>query len=351
MRIAQVMGSAALGGAEAFYERLVPALAKAGETVLAVTRRDAGRTARLRAAGIDPVELPFGNHFDFVTARRLAATLDAFAPDVVMSWANRASGYACRARRRPGARWRLVGRMGGYYDLKYYRDCDHIVGNTRDLRDWIVRQGWPVERAHHLPNFAHDFAGIAPAALPSGTRLLALGRLHPNKAFDVLLRAMPLLPGVHLSIAGHGPEEEALRRLAGELGVAERVSFLGWREDTGALLAACDVFVCPSRHEPLGNVVLEAWSASRPVVAAAAQGPSELIEPGVTGLLVPREDHAALAAAIGGVLADPARAAALAAAGRAEFERAHAEGPVLRRWQEFLHAVAPVPEPSLRELA
>jgi glycosyltransferase involved in cell wall biosynthesis len=341
MRIAQVMGSAALGGAEAFFERLVPALARAGESVLAVTRRDAGRTARLRDVGIEPVELPFGQRFDFVTARRLAATLDSFAPDVVMSWMNRASGYACQARRRPGVRWCLVGRMGGYYDLKHYRACDHIVGNTRDLRDWIIGQGWPAARAHHLPNFAQDFGGVAPAALPGRTKLLALGRLHPNKAFDVLLRAMPLLPGAHLSIAGQGPEQAALQRLAGELGVAERVAFLGWREDTGALLAACDLLVCPSRHEPLGNVVLEAWSASRPVVAAAAQGPSELIEDGITGLLVPLEDPAALAAAIAGLLADPARAAALAAAGRAAFERTHAEGPVLRRWQEFLHAVAP----------
>lgn len=346
MRIAQVMGSAALGGAEAFFERLVPALAGVGETVLAVTRRDAGRTARLRAAGIDPVELPFGHRLDFVTGRRLAATLDGFAPDVVMSWMNRASGYAGQARRRPGVRWRLVGRMGGYYDLKHYRACDHIVGNTRDIRDWLVREGWPADRAHYLPNFAHDFAGVAPAALPARPRLLALGRLHPNKAFDVLLRAMPLLPDVTLAIAGEGPEREALLRLAGALGVAGRVAFLGWREDTGALLAACDILVCPSRHEPLGNVVLEAWSASKPVVAAAAQGPTELIADGVTGLLVPKEDPAALAAAIAGLLADPARAATLAVAGRAEFGRAHAEGPVLRRWQEFLRAVAPVPEPA-----
>jgi glycosyltransferase involved in cell wall biosynthesis len=346
MRIAQVMGSAALGGAEAFYERLVPALAAAGETVLAVTRRDAGRTARLRAAGIDPVELPFGQHLDFVTGRRLAATLDGFAPDVVMSWMNRASGYAGPARRRPGVRWRLVGRLGGYYDLKHYRGCDHLVGNTRDLRDWIVAQGWPAERTHHLPNFAHDLAGAAPATLPGGTRLLALGRLHANKAFDVLLRAMPLLPGTHLAIAGEGPERAALERLAGTLGIADRVHLLGWREDTGALLAGCDLLVCPSRHEPLGNVVLEAWSAGRPVVAAAAQGPSELIADGVTGLLVPREEPAALAAAIAALLADPARAAGLAAAGRAEFLRAHAEAPVLRRWREFLAAVAPVPEPA-----
>jgi glycosyltransferase involved in cell wall biosynthesis len=220
-----------------------------------------------------PVALPFGNAFDFVTRRRLGAALAGFRPAVVMAWMNRASGYAGAVKRR-GAPWTLVGRLGGYYDLRHYRHCDHLVGNTRDLRDWLVRQGWPADRTHHLPNFVADFAGLAPATLPAppgAARLLALGRLHRNKGFDVLLRALALLPGAHHSLAGEGPERPSLLRLAGELGIADRVAFLGWREDAGALLAGCDVFVCPSRHEPLGNVVLEAWSASRPVVAAAAQ--------------------------------------------------------------------------------
>jgi glycosyltransferase involved in cell wall biosynthesis len=122
--------------------------------------------------------------------------------------------------------------------------------------------------------------------------------------------------------------------------VAERIHLLGWRQDAGALLAACDVFVCSSRHEPLGNIVLEAWSAARPVVAVAAQGPSELIIDGQTGLLTPLEAPEALARAIAALLADPPRAAALAAAGRATFEAAHAEGPVLSAWRDFLHKLA-----------
>jgi glycosyltransferase involved in cell wall biosynthesis len=341
MRIAHVIAGAPAGGAEAFYERLVIAQQAAGEAVLAVIRRDAGRAARLRAGGLAPAELPFGGWFDLRTASGLRAVLDGFRPEVVVSWANRASRFAGRVKRR-GAAWPLVGRMGGYYDLKYYRHCDHIIGNTRGLRAWLVGQGWPEARAHYVPNFAADFAATAPAALPAppgAPRLLALGRLHANKGFDVLLRALALLPGAHLSLAGEGPERPALERLAAELGVAGRVAFLGWRQDAGALLAGCDIFVCPSRHEPLGNVVLEAWSAARPVVAAAAQGPVELIREGETGLLVPKEDAAALAAAIAGLVDNPGRAAALAAAGRAEFARDHAEASVLARWREFLVAV------------
>jgi glycosyltransferase involved in cell wall biosynthesis len=349
-RVAHVMAGAPMGGAEAFFERLAVAQHAAGEAVLTVVRADAGRAARLRAGGLDPVQLAFGGPFDLRTGPALRRALDAFAPAVAVSWANRATLFAGRMRRR-GATWTLVGRLGGYYDLKYYRHCDHLVGNTRGIRDWLVEQGWPAERAHMVPNFAADFAGAVPAALPAppgAAKLLALGRLHRNKGFDVLLRALALLPGAHLSLAGEGPERAALEAQARALGVAGRVAFLGWREDTGALLAACDVFVCPSRHEPLGNVVLEAWSAARPVVAAAAQGPREVVRDGETGVLVPLEAPEPLAAAVAALLADPPRRAALAAAGRAEFERAHAAAPVLARWSAFLRAVAPT---SVREAA
>jgi glycosyltransferase involved in cell wall biosynthesis len=197
---------------------------------------------------------------------------------------------------------------------------------------------------HYLPNFVEDFAGSAPADLPAASRaprLLAMGRLHPNKGFDVLLRAIALLPRGHVYLAGAGPEEAALRALAAELGITARVSFLGWRRDIGALLAAADIFVCSSRQEPLGNIVLEAWSAAKPVIAAAAQGPSELISDGKDGVLVPREDAVALAAAIAELSENPDRAAALAAAGRAHFAAAFAEAPVMARWQRLLADLKP----------
>ncbi|MBL6454721.1 glycosyltransferase [Belnapia sp. T6] len=342
MRIAHVIAGAPMGGAEAFFERLTLAQHAAGEQVLAVIRADAGRAARLQAGGLVPVQLPFGGVFDFRTGPGLRAALAGFLPQVVIAWANRASRFAGRLRRR-GAAWPLVGRMGGYYDLKYYRGCDHIIGNTEDIRAWVVSRGWPAERAHCVPNFAADLAGATPALLPAppgAPRLLALGRLHPNKGFDTLLRAVALVPGAHLSLAGEGPERLALERLAAELGLGPRFSLLGWRQDTGALLAACDLFICPSRHEPLGNVVLEAWSAARPVIATESQGPAMLIRPGETGLLVAKDQPEALAAAIAGLLAEPARAAALAAAGRAEYAARHAPAPVLARWREFLGGLA-----------
>jgi glycosyltransferase involved in cell wall biosynthesis len=332
MRVAQVMAGAALGGAELFFERLCLALHEAGEEVLPVIRRNPARAARLCAGGLRPVELAFGNRLDLLTRPRLRGVLAAFAPRVVVSWMNRASRMA------PRGNWTLVGRLGGYYDLRYYRACDHLVGNTRGIVAWLRAQGWAAARTHYLPNFVADLAGLPPAAdLPPGRPLLlGLGRLHSDKGFDLAIRALPRLPGAHLAIAGEGPERDALAALASREGVSGRVHFLGWREDAGALLKAADLFVCSSRIEPLGNMVLEAWSAGCPLVAFDAAGPAELVRDGTDGLIVPLEDTAALAAAVGALVDDRARAAALAAAGRARFAAEFAAAPVVAAWRRFL---------------
>lgn len=333
------MAGAPEGGAELFYERLTVALAGAGETVLPVIRRNAARAARLRAVGLAPTELGFGGPLDLFTGPRLRAALRRFAPRVVVAWMNRAARFT------PRGDWVLAGRLGGYYDLEYYRHCDHLIGNTQALATWMRDQGWAPSRVHYLPNFAPDLGGATPAdrialgASWDAPMVLALGRLHRNKAFDVLVRALPRLPGVHVVIAGEGPERAALEALARDEGVADRLHLPGWRSDTAALLAAADLLVCPSRIEPLGNVVLEAWSAGRAVVATAAAGPLELISPDRDGLLVPLEDPVALAAAIGSLREDPIRAGVLARNGRARYEAAFAPAPVLARWRDFLRSV------------
>lgn len=336
MRVAHIMAGAPAGGAELFFERLTVALARAGEEVLAVIRRNRDRAARLRANGLDPAELPFGGMFDLRTGRGIANALRRFQPRVAVAWMGRAASFA------PRGDWVLAGRLGGTYDLSRFRRCDHLIANTRGLVNWISTQGWPADRVHHVPNFAPDLAGATPIARsaigvpPDASLVLAMGRLHRNKAFDVLIRAIAELPGVHLAIAGEGPERPALLNQIEHASLSGRVHLLGWRADTASLLAAADVLACPSRVEPLGNVIIESWSAERPVVAAASAGPRELIRPGKDGLLVPIEDADALSAALQAAL-DNGRD--LAQAGRARYEAEFAEGPVLTRWRTFLATV------------
>ncbi len=343
MRIFQVMAGSSQGGAELFFERLTIALARRGMTQQLAIRKDAARAARLCAEGLTVAELPFGGKLDFRTRAALRRQLTAFDPDIVLSWMSRASDKL--PRKTVDARPVYCARLGGYYPLKYYRGCDHLIGNTPDIVDYLVRAGCPENKAHYLPNFVN--AETAPPlarstfSTPDGVPLLlAMGRLHQNKAFDVLIAAMVDLPGSFLWIAGEGPERQTLQEQAQSMGVADRIRFLGWREDGATLRATADILVCPSRIEPLGNVVIEGWAQRCPVVAARAAGPQFLIADGKDGLLVPPEDAPALARAIGRLIDDRDFARQIADRGYQSYMAQFTEDMVVDRYVRFFEKVA-----------
>lgn len=334
MRILQAMAGAKHGGAESFFMRLVSALHRAGVQQLVVIRKNAERAEALREVGIEPVELPFGGRMDIRTPFVMRREIKGFKPHVVMTWMNRATRMC------PRGDFTHVSRLGGYYDLKYYQNCDHLVANTEDIRDYLVNEGWPAEKAHYLPNFAGD-AKTEPVPRTkhytpvNGKLILAMGRLHANKAFDVLLEALVRLPEVYLWIAGDGPLRAELEAQALRLGIKPRVRFLGWRDNVAELLAACDIFVCPSRHEPLGNVVLEAWAQGKPVVAADSVGPGMLIRHMESGVLIPVNDSKELAEGISAVFEDDELRVRIANGGRAAFEADFTETIVVNKYVDF----------------
>jgi glycosyltransferase involved in cell wall biosynthesis len=147
------------------------------------------------------------------------------------------------------------------------------------------------------------------------------GRLVALKGVDVLLRAAASLPNLRVEVVGDGPERARLES------IGRRARFLGWQTGLDDLLAGWDLFALPSREEAFGIAALEAMAASLPVVATRVGGLPELVEDGLTGLLVPPDDPAALAAAIARLAADSALRARLGEAGRA---RAATHFPVER---------------------
>lgn len=338
MRVMQIMAGGKHGGAEAFFERLTLALHNDGLAERAIIRRDRDRAYRLAREGVPVTQLPFGGPPDLYTRWRIGREIAKWQPDVVIAWMSRA------ALKTPRSRAVLCGRLGGYYDLKYYRHCDHLIGNTEDIVAYIRTQGWPAERAHYLPNFVSskraDPIDRAKFDTPVDAPLvIALGRLHVNKAFDVLIDALAHVPQPYLWIAGTGPEEGALKERAATQGLTSRVRFLGWRDDIEALLASGDIFVCPSRHEPLGNVVIEAFAQGLPVVATASQGPSALIKDRVNGLLTPVDNADALADALNRVIADAGLRYALAREGFATYQRQFTEVAVVQNYRAFFEKV------------
>jgi len=335
MKLLHTLGASGDGGAETYFTDLVGALARAGVQQAAVIRPHAGREAALKALGVETRLELFSKPFDFATAPAIEKLARAFGAKVVLAWMNRA------ARRTPPGPYARIGRLGGYYKLKNYRGFDALVGNTQDIVDWMVREGWPKARAHYIPNFAAEGEGQpiprAHFATPEGAPLLlGMGRLHESKAHDISLRALAHLPDAYLWVAGHGPEEAKLKALAEDLGVASRVRFLGWRTDAPSLYRSADVCVFPSRFEPLGNVVIQAWAHGLPVIAARSAGPASLIRDGEDGALTPIDDANALADKVRALLADAALRRQFIAAGRARVAHTFSEAAIAEHWRALI---------------
>jgi glycosyltransferase involved in cell wall biosynthesis len=205
------------------------------------------------------------------------------------------------------------------------RLCTWIVAVSDATRAALVAQGYPAERTITVRNGIDVGDAAAPAAIapaPSGPVLLEVGRLCDVKGQRDLIAAVPRLgrDDVTLLLVGEdietgGAYRRMLEREAFDLGVGDRVRFLGRRDDVPALLAAADALVLPSSIEGLPLVVLEAMAAQRPVVATAVGGTPEAVVDGETGLLVPPGDVDALARAVDSLLADPERARRLGEAG------------------------------------
>jgi glycosyltransferase involved in cell wall biosynthesis len=333
MSVLHLLGTAGDGGAETYFVDLVAALRRAGVTEAAAIRRHAGREAALKAAGVPVKTLGFGGPLDILTRTAAAGYGRLQGAKLMLAWMNRA------ARHTPKGPWARIGRLGGYYNLKYYAGFEELVANTEDIAEWIVGQGWPAGRVRCIPNFAAAPAngeGLDRTSLDTpadAPLLLAMGRLHESKAHDVSLQALAELPDAWLWIAGVGPLEAKLKAMAEALGVQDRVRFLGWRTDPSALYRAADVCVFPSRYEPLGNVVIQAWAHGLPVVAAASQGPKALIEDGRDGLLVAIDDAPALAHGVRRILAEPALASQFTARGLGRVAAEFSEAAVVAQWK------------------
>lgn len=339
-----VLGSRQYGGADRFYVRLVEALNEAGHPTLAVNRPGSPVALALRESGAPQQHLPLANGWDLYTAWRLRRLLRSQRPHIVQTY----MGRATRLTRTPKELKTVhVARLGGYYKLHgYYQHADAWIGNTRGIYDYLRSQGLPAERVFLVGNFV-DHPGPQDLAVCAALRhelglaaedlvLFSLGRFIEKKGFHDLLAAFARLPAeqegrrLRLVLAGDGPQRQALEAQARALGLGERVVFAGWQNRPGPFFQLAEAVVCPSRVEPLGNVILEGWSYGRPVVATDTAGASELIREGENGLLCPRQDPLALAARLAELLATGADGrTALGEAGRAEVRSRHGRDVVL----------------------
>jgi glycosyltransferase involved in cell wall biosynthesis len=362
-RVALALESSGPGGAEGVVLRLASGLRAAGDDPVVVSMRPGWMTERAEAAGFEVWITPQARGLDPGWIPRFARRLRRERVDVLHSHEfamNVYGGAAAVLARVPslatvhGRNWATGARRRARAYRLLRRFGLDVVAVSHDLAGFLA-EGFALPRAAiavvhngiplpHLPPPAERAAQRAVSRRALGAPedaplVVAVGNLYAVKDHATLLRAVATLPRAHVAIAGRGEEEPALRGLASELGIPERVHLLGLRDDVDTVLAAADVFAQSSRSEGLPLAILEAMAAALPVVATDVGGVSEAVIDGETGLLVPPGDPAALASSLGALLDGPARAEALGAAGRARAESAFSIEAMTRAYRERYRAL------------
>ncbi len=300
MKVLQVMAGAEQGGAETAFVDTCLALKETGIEIEVAARANKGRNPRLEEAGIKIHALPFGGKIDFYTPWKLKQIIKDFDPVIVQTWMSRGT---VKTPASSDGKYLKVSRLGGYYDLKYYKTSDYFIANTPDIKSYLLREGIAQSRVVHINNYApaEEAAPLSREELNTPEKavvVLALARLHENKALDILIRAVEDLPNIHVWIAGIGSLHQELEELSCSLGIPERIHFLGWRDDRAALMATSNIVCVPSRHEPFGNVFVQAWANKVPLITSNSEGPSQYVHDSEDALVFTVDDVDGLKSAL-----------------------------------------------------
>ncbi|HZN99002.1 MAG TPA: glycosyltransferase [Gemmatimonadales bacterium] len=285
-----------------------------------------GRQAVAEGLPILSLEMQPGRP-DWRALRRLVTLLQDWRPHLLTSFM-----YHANVMGRVAGTWARVpvivssvrsernGSAARDWSMRLTNWMDHCcTTNSQRVADSFSRRGiLPAKKLRVIPNGVDVVALSAPpgerdrlrdelGVAPMEFFWLAVGRLLDQKDYPTLLRAFHSLASApaRLFVAGRGPLQDELQQQARQLGISERVVFLGVRHDIAALLAAADGLVLSSAWEGMPNVVMEALAAATPVVATDVGGVSELVEPGKSGFLVPAHDPDALSRSMRQLMALP----------------------------------------------
>ena len=331
LTICHIIAGAPHGGAETFCLDTIIALDERRVKQIVISRPHQNYLRVVHARNIPHHPLSFSRPWKWYETRRIKRIITETKPDLVHAWMARANSFIPPATTPP-----VLGWFGGYYQLKNYRHANFYMGVTRDIVRHISEATGTPDRVYlghtfgtlaHSPPVARDQFSL-PHDMPL---VLLLSRMHEKKGVDVLLAAAKNLPNVCFLLAGDGPRLAQYQSLAKQLGVAGRVCFAGWRDDRAALLDIADVCVLPSRYEPFGTVIAEAWSAGVPLVATRAAGAVQYVTHDQNGLLSDIDDVVALTKNIKRATSDKALRGRLVAGGKKTYGRLFDKGVVMKQ--------------------
>jgi len=326
---------AGISGSEAHLLSLLPRLKERGWDIrfMMLHEHEPGAwdfARELRARGIPLDSIPLAADVDPIAFLRLTAYLARMRPRILHTHLVHADVYGQVTGTLTGVPVR-VSTKHGFNEFRENRGFALGDRAIASLAHWhiAISRGLAryLEEVEGFDGSSFEIVhyGIEPDGSPESyrggePRLLCVGRLIPIKGHIVLFRAFAearrRVPSLRLDIAGRGPLEPALRALAKELEIEDAVDFLGYVVPVQRAIEEAAIVVVPSMGEGFGMVALEAMERARPVIAAEIGGLGELVEEGVTGLLVPPGEAEPLAEAIVRLGSDLALARELGEAGR-----------------------------------
>lgn len=234
-----------------------------------------------------------------LTRRRLMKHIVEFNADIVILHGNRPMKYLGQEKSFPARRIFVA---HNFRAKKHIFNVDAVIAVSAPVRDSIVSIGFPSSQAYTVNNMT-DMKPITPKSFDQACPVYGmLARLHPVKGTDLFLRALAELKNqghnFRARIGGDGPEKNALKKLAADLGLTQQIEFLGWVEDKTAFFQSIDILAAPSRSEAFPVLVIEALAAGIPLIVSDLPGPCSVLTANNEALIVPPEDPQALAAAL-----------------------------------------------------
>jgi len=300
--IVNIMLASGLGGIEQAAIDYAEATRLAGHKSYLIMDNKAKIAEKAKALSLDYFTIKHYGKWDVLASWKIRKLVRKLEADVVITHGNRALSLS---------RW--IGKIAKFTVAHNYKiktgGITALICPTRDLQLHYQKKGLPEIKLPLLPNMVRVNQPFIQREAHNPIVIGAMGRLVAKKGFEWLIKSLSLLQqrGVDFKaiIGGEGEEKSRLQALISKEKLESRIELIGWVKDSEDFYDRIDIFCLPSLHEPFGIVLLEAMAHSVPVIASDSEGPGEILEQGVSGMIFPKQEVNALADALQDVINNP----------------------------------------------
>lgn len=274
MRIFNIMVSVDLGGIQQAYLDYSEALNIQGHEVINISSKNAEINKHLPGS----IKLPSFTSWCLVSKLYLWILARFYKPDIMIAHGGRAINYAKSSVPKTV---KLIG-VAHNYTYQRLKRCDYVIVMTDHLKQYMIENGYKESNLFKIPNMLRVYKKYKKKKFHNTVVIGSYGRFVEQKGYEYLLKAVSILQkkgySCKLIIGGEGEDKDKLKNLSLDLGIEDKVSFIGWVDNQSKFFDDIDIFCLPSIEEPFGIVLLEAMEHSTLIVSTKCAGPKEIFD-------------------------------------------------------------------------